>query len=171
MRSPSAGGRGLSPLGVSAVSDAGASRTGLRCPAERGPRRDAGTATLAHLRRLRTRLGTRFGHTSRISRIWSFRFNDLEAFSVGWRRERDSNPRYGFPYTRFPSVHLQPLGHLSVRLAALAPFDVAQGVPSPCRGAHGRPREARGQLYHRRPHAGLKTRATPQSSPSASRRP
>ena len=31
----------------------------------------------------------------------------------GWRRERDSNPRYGFPYTRFPSVRLQPLGHLS----------------------------------------------------------
>jgi hypothetical protein len=31
----------------------------------------------------------------------------------GWRRERDSNPRYGFPYTRFPSVRLQPLGHPS----------------------------------------------------------
>ena len=31
-----------------------------------------------------------------------------------WRRERDSNPRYGFPHTRFPSVRLQPLGHLSV---------------------------------------------------------
>ena len=31
-----------------------------------------------------------------------------------WRREWDSNPRYGFPYTRFPSVLLQPLGHLSV---------------------------------------------------------
>ena len=30
-----------------------------------------------------------------------------------WRRERDSNPRYGFPYTRFPSVRLKPLGHLS----------------------------------------------------------
>ena len=30
-----------------------------------------------------------------------------------WRRERDSNPRYGFPYTRFPSVRLQPLGHPS----------------------------------------------------------
>src|SRR3989338_7942855 len=31
-----------------------------------------------------------------------------------WRRERDSNPRYGlWPYTRFPGVHLQPLGHLS----------------------------------------------------------
>ena len=32
-----------------------------------------------------------------------------------WRREWDSNPRYGFPYTRFPSVRLQPLGHLSGR--------------------------------------------------------
>ncbi|MDF3064189.1 MAG: putative resolvase, partial [Microvirga sp.] len=28
-----------------------------------------------------------------------------------WRRERDSNPRYGFPYTRVPGVRLQPLGH------------------------------------------------------------
>ena len=32
---------------------------------------------------------------------------------AGWRRERDSNPRYGFPYTHFPGVRLQPLGHLS----------------------------------------------------------
>ena|ERR1700733_11937775 len=31
----------------------------------------------------------------------------------GWRREWDSNPRYGFPYTRFPSERLQPLGHPS----------------------------------------------------------
>ncbi|MCD6055213.1 MAG: hypothetical protein K0R12_175 [Gammaproteobacteria bacterium] len=30
-----------------------------------------------------------------------------------WRRERDSNPRYGLPYTHFPGVLLQPLGHLS----------------------------------------------------------
>ena len=30
-----------------------------------------------------------------------------------WRRGRDSNPRYSFPYTRFPSVLLKPLGHLS----------------------------------------------------------
>jgi FdhD protein len=35
---------------------------------------------------------------------------------VLWRREWDSNPRYGFPYTRFPSVRLKPLGHPSVRL-------------------------------------------------------
>src|ERR1051325_4688533 len=32
---------------------------------------------------------------------------------VVWRRERDSNPRYGFPYTRSPGVRLQPLGHPS----------------------------------------------------------
>lgn len=30
-----------------------------------------------------------------------------------WRTGRDSNPRYGFPYTHFPGVRLQPLGHLS----------------------------------------------------------
>ncbi len=30
-----------------------------------------------------------------------------------WRTERDSNPRYGCPYTRVPGVRLQPLGHLS----------------------------------------------------------
>lgn len=30
-----------------------------------------------------------------------------------WRRERDSNPRYSFPYTRFPGVRLRPLGHPS----------------------------------------------------------
>lgn len=30
------------------------------------------------------------------------------------QRGRDSNPRYGFPYTHFPGVLLQPLGHLSV---------------------------------------------------------
>jgi hypothetical protein len=33
-----------------------------------------------------------------------------------WRRERDSNPRYGYPHTRFPSVYLKPLGHLSALL-------------------------------------------------------
>ena len=33
-----------------------------------------------------------------------------------WRRGRDSNPRYGYPYTRFPSVLLRPLGHLSALL-------------------------------------------------------
>src|SRR5438105_9209975 len=32
-----------------------------------------------------------------------------------WRREWDSNPRYALTYTRFPSVRLKPLGHLSVQ--------------------------------------------------------
>ena len=41
---------------------------------------------------------------------------------MDWRRERDSNPRYGFPYTHFPGVRLQPLGHLSV-----APVMTADG--------------------------------------------
>src|SRR5678816_2679305 len=31
----------------------------------------------------------------------------------GKRREWDSNPRWSFPHTRFPSVLLKPLGHLS----------------------------------------------------------
>ena len=34
-------------------------------------------------------------------------------FNGIWRREWDSNPRYSFPHTRFPSVRLKPLGHLS----------------------------------------------------------
>ena len=40
-----------------------------------------------------------------------------------WRREWDSNPRYGFPHTRVPGVRLQPLGHLSIShgFAASAP--------------------------------------------------
>src|SRR5215469_3263022 len=32
-----------------------------------------------------------------------------------WRRGWDSNPRLSFPNTRFPSVLLKPLGHLSTR--------------------------------------------------------
>src|SRR5882672_8472283 len=37
-----------------------------------------------------------------------------EALGAGWRRGRDSNPRYAFwAYTHFPGVRLQPLGHLS----------------------------------------------------------
>src|SRR5579864_9274983 len=41
-----------------------------------------------------------------------------------WRREWDSNPRYSFPHTRFPSVRLKPLGHLSgcLLLKATAAF-------------------------------------------------
>ena len=34
-----------------------------------------------------------------------------------WRRERDSNPRYGSPYSGFQDRRLKPLGHLSVFLS------------------------------------------------------
>ena len=39
--------------------------------------------------------------------------NSVPTQGLKWRREWDSNPRYGFPHTRFPSVRLKPLGHLS----------------------------------------------------------
>src|SRR5436305_11708561 len=42
----------------------------------------------------------------------------LGSQQTSWRRERDSNPRYGCPYTHFPGVRLQPLGHLSNRACA-----------------------------------------------------
>jgi hypothetical protein len=42
-------------------------------------------------------------------------FGLLIGVGANWRREWDSNPRYGFPHTRFPSVRLKPLGHLSGR--------------------------------------------------------
>lgn len=32
-----------------------------------------------------------------------------------WRRDWDSNPGYRCQYTRFPSVLLKPLGHLSAK--------------------------------------------------------
>jgi hypothetical protein len=38
----------------------------------------------------------------------------LVATAYLWRRGWDSNPRLSFPNTRFPSVLLKPLGHLSV---------------------------------------------------------
>ena len=38
---------------------------------------------------------------------------DASMSRLEWRTGWDSNPRYGFPYTRFPSERLQPLGHLS----------------------------------------------------------
>ena len=35
--------------------------------------------------------------------------------TIKWRRERDSNPRWGYkPHTPLAGERLQPLGHLSV---------------------------------------------------------
>src|ERR1043165_4129208 len=36
-----------------------------------------------------------------------------EVFVKTWRRERDSNPRYGFPYSGFQDHPFQPLTHPS----------------------------------------------------------
>ena len=38
----------------------------------------------------------------------------------GWRRGRDSNPRWGLAHTRFPGVRLKPLIHLSAKPAIIA---------------------------------------------------
>ena len=45
------------------------------------------------------------------------------------RRERDSNPRYSYPYTHFPGVLLQPLGHLSKCTHFLGPGAVTSATP------------------------------------------
>ena len=55
---------------------------------------------------LRTLVATKGGKTAGIG---------VPGFIPKWRTGRDSNPRYGFPYTHFPGVRLQPLGHLSKR--------------------------------------------------------
>ena len=64
---------------------------------------------------------------------WLFR---MSRRCDGWRRERDSNPRYGYkPYTRFPGVRLQPLGHLSGATEFLAQLRVSNHGPRRTLGA------------------------------------
>ena len=60
------------------------------------------------------------GKTQSISPAYACAINhllnlqDLRRSQLGiWRRGRDSNPRYGFPYSSFQDWRLQPLGHLS----------------------------------------------------------
>src|SRR6267143_7267163 len=48
-----------------------------------------------------------------IGRFSAYSSTEKSGGPYDWRREWDSNPRYGFPHTRFPSVRLKPLGHLS----------------------------------------------------------
>jgi hypothetical protein len=55
------------------------------------------------------KMGTYFGSSQA---ILISKFNS-GTYAWNWRRERDSNPRYGFPQTHFPGVRLQPLGHPS----------------------------------------------------------
>ena len=53
------------------------------------------------------------GYSFEIRNVMGIR-NPPFKWGVPVQRGRDSNPRYGFPYTHFPGVLLQPLGHLSV---------------------------------------------------------
>ena len=69
-------------------------------------RTGAGRGTRKHQQNMYTYLYMLFPHIS------SSFFNQ-KVTSEAWRRERDSNPRYGFPHTRTPSVRLRPLGHPS----------------------------------------------------------
>jgi hypothetical protein len=55
---------------------------------------------------------TRSGHKKTPT---SLRFSDFALIRL-LQRGRDSNPRNSFPFTHFPGVLLQPLGHLSVKL-------------------------------------------------------
>ena len=52
-----------------------------------------------------------------------------------WRREWDSNPRYSLKYTRFPSVRLKPLGHLSGGVVCPLESTIVGGVNPRERGA------------------------------------
>src|SRR5262249_6157708 len=65
-----------------------------------------------------------------------------------WRREWDSNPRYGFPYTRFPSVRLKPLGHPSENCCNAGNITLHARVRNPLR-ARGRvrPRERKRSIH------------------------
>ena len=56
-----------------------------------------------------------------IRRTEEFERNELklEMREVRWRRGWDSNPRDGYPPTTFPTLLLQPLGHLSLIIERL----------------------------------------------------
>jgi hypothetical protein len=69
-----------------------------------------------------------------------------ESCGVAWRREWDSNPRYGFPHTRFPSVRLKPLGHLSGGLLLKGRDGFCKGLRRPL-AAFPQPIESTG-LFH-----------------------
>jgi hypothetical protein len=50
-----------------------------------------------------------------MSRPDALQLSALDGFATRkiWRRERDSNPRYGFPYSGFQDRLFQPLTHPS----------------------------------------------------------
>src|SRR4029077_63016 len=88
--------------------------------------------------------------------------------TLSWRREWDSNPRYGFPYTRFPSVRLKPLGHPSDNANQYEKSErqYSVGVPRYNPARHALRRAAKSRVPGRwlpalRHSAAMKDRATP----------
>src|SRR5580692_11774886 len=69
----------------------------------------------------------------------------LSAFQTAWRRERDSNPRYGFPYIGFQDRLFQPLTHPSARAGLGSTFSLV----SLQHAWHGQKRRAPGYLLPR----------------------
>ena len=98
--------------------------------------------------RYKTCQAARGAHVRSAGNLFILCVLDLESISYDavWRRDRDSNPGYPFEYTRFPSVRLKPLGHLSrgwsdclnltycgggpLELHCRAPFDQGMGLLS-----------------------------------------
>src|SRR3972149_7746059 len=87
--------------------------------------------------------GVLFDPSHEVKRAWA----DCRPRQTLQRRERDSNPRYGFPYTCFPDMLLQPLGHLSEsEYHGRAPGRVqAKRRAAGCRARRSRGRTARGR--------------------------
>ena len=52
-----------------------------------------------------------FPDASKLAPVQGMKKPTFSRFAL--RRRRDSNSRYSFPYTHFPGVLLQPLGHVS----------------------------------------------------------
>ena len=59
-----------------------------------------------------------------------------------WRREGDSNPRYGYPYTRFPGEPFQPLRHLSGGVALYRLKPPLSRIKDALKTSQGQPRGA-----------------------------
>src|SRR5216684_2724672 len=63
-----------------------------------------------------TQVARRFAKLQPFRAISERMLGVFSAVQTAWRRERDSNPRYGFPYSGFQDRLFQPLTHPSARV-------------------------------------------------------
>src|SRR5215475_12288737 len=69
-----------------------------------------------------------FNRTPRLKTGGRERAREPFEFRIGWRRRRDSNPRYALrAYNGLANRRLQPLGHISVRPICPRPDGLASG--------------------------------------------